>query len=97
MRVILPVSRSKATNLQHRALIGVGASGATVAAICCATPALAVVLPLIGLGAWLGVADYVLIPLLLGSLALIGLGLHRRRTATSACCETETSKGDLAP
>lgn len=73
--------------MQRRTLIGVGASGATVAAICCATPALAVVLPLIGLGTWLGVADYVLIPSLLGSLALVGLGLHRKRTAASACGE----------
>ncbi len=82
--------------MQHRTLIGVGAGGATVAAICCATPALAVVLPLLGLGAWLGVADYVLIPLLLSSLALVALGLHRKRTAASACCETGTSKGETA-
>lgn len=81
--------------MNHRTLIGAGTTGATVAAICCATPALAVVLPLLGLGAWLGVADYVLIPLLVGSLALVGLGLHRKRTAASACCETGTAKGKL--
>jgi mercuric ion transport protein len=79
----------------HRTLVGAGAIGTIVAAICCATPVLAVVLPLLGLGAWLGVADYVLIPLLLSSLALVGLGLYRRRTAARACCETETSKGGL--
>ncbi len=81
--------------MNHRALIGAGTTGATVAAICCATPALTVVLPVIGLSAWLGAADYVLIPLLVGSLALVGLGLHRRRTAAMACCQTEISKGDL--
>ena len=80
--------------MNQRTLIGTGATGATVAAICCATPALTIVLPVLGLGAWLGMADYVLIPLLVGSLALVGLGLYRRHSAASACCETRTSKSD---
>ena len=80
-----------------RALMGAGTTGATIAAVCCVTPVLAVVLPLLGLGAWLGVADYVLIPLLLGSLALAGFGYYRQRTAASACCGTEAAQGKSTP
>lgn len=53
------------------ALIRTGTAGATVAAICCATPVLAVLLPLPGLSAWLARADLVLFPLLAASLGLI--------------------------
>jgi mercuric ion transport protein len=60
-------------------LIATGAIGASVAAICCATPVLAVVLGTIGLGAWLAAADYVLIPVLFLCLALLGFGLYRSR------------------
>ena len=48
-----------------RSLITTGAIGAVLAAICCATPLLAVVLGSIGLTAWLAKADYVVIPVLL--------------------------------
>jgi mercuric ion transport protein len=60
-------------------LIWTGGIGAAVAAICCATPVLAVVLPLLGLGAWLAAADYVLVPLLLACIGLAALGLYRAR------------------
>jgi mercuric ion transport protein len=63
----------------NRSLIATGAIGALLAAICCATPLLAVLLGAIGLSTWLAKADYVLIPALLLSLALLGLGLYRRR------------------
>lgn len=48
------------------ALIGTGAAGAIVAAVCCAT--------VLGLGAWLARADLVLFALLAGSLGLLSLG-----------------------
>jgi mercuric ion transport protein len=63
-----------------------GSVGAAIAAICCATPVLALVLPLVGLGAWLGAADYVLIPLLLVCLGL--LGLYRSRCHAGAPART---------
>lgn len=56
-------------------------TGAVVAAICCATPVLAIGLGVLGLSAWAAKADYVLIPVLLGS-----VGLYRRQR-TDACCE----------
>jgi mercuric ion transport protein len=80
--------------MNDRALVRTGAIGAGVAALCCATPVLAVVLPAFGLGAWLTGADYVLVPLLLAGLGLVALGLYRRRAAATACCATETSNQD---
>ncbi|MFZ5673192.1 MAG: mercury resistance system transport protein MerF [Pseudomonadota bacterium] len=80
--------------MNDRALIRIGAAGATVAAICCATPVLAVLLPLVGLGAWLVRADLVLFPLLAVSLGLIAWGVYRRRTK-AACCETEIHEEGL--
>lgn len=74
-----------------RTLITTGAIGGALAAICCATPLLAVVLGGIGLTAWLANVDYIAMPALLLSVALVGLGLYRRQV-TTACCDT-TGKG----
>ena len=62
-----------------RSLITTGAIGAALAAICCATPLLAVLSGAAGLTAWIAKADYVLIPALIICLGLIGIGLYRRR------------------
>jgi mercuric ion transport protein len=69
--------------MNDRSLITTGVIGAALAAICCATPLLAVVLGSIGLTAWLTRANYVLIPVLLLGVALVGLGLCRRRLAAT--------------
>ena len=63
--------------------LSTGAIGAILAAICCATPLLAVVLGAAGLSVWLAGADYVVIAVLLASVALMGLGLCRRAAAAS--------------
>jgi mercuric ion transport protein len=76
--------------MTDRSLITTGAIGAIVAAICCATPLLAVVLGSIGLTAWLAKADYVVIPVLFLGAALLGLGLYHRHTA--ATCRDESAK-----
>jgi len=55
-----------------------GAFGALLAAICCATPLLAVLLGAVGLTAWLAKADYVLIPALVLCLGMVGFGLYRK-------------------
>ena len=73
--------------MTDRSLITTGGVGAILAAICCATPLLAVVLGGVGLTAWLAKADYVVIPVLLLGVALVGFGLYRRRAA-AACCDT---------
>jgi mercuric ion transport protein len=76
--------------MNDRALIGAGMAGAILAAICCATPLLVVVLPLVGLGAWLVRTDLVLLSLLVASFGLIAWVFHRRRTKVS--CESGTHK-----
>ena len=79
--------------MNDRSLITTGAIGTALAAICCATPILAVVLGGIGLSAWLAKADYVVIPVLLLGIALVGLGLYRRHVATT-CRDTSAKEGD---
>jgi mercuric ion transport protein len=78
--------------MTDRSLITTGATGAIVAAICCATPLLAFVLGSIGLTAWLAKSDYVVIPVLFLGASLLGLGLYRRHTA--ATCGDESAKED---
>lgn len=70
--------------MNDKSLIWTGGVGAAIAAICCATPVLVLLLPLVGLGAWLAAADYVLVPLLLVCLGLLGIGLYRSRCHTGA-------------
>ena len=65
--------------MRERTLIATGAIGAALAAICCATPLLVVVLGAVGLTGWLTKADYVVMPALILCLGLIGFGLYRRR------------------
>jgi mercuric ion transport protein len=70
-----------------RKLLATGVTGSVIAAICCFTPALVIVLGLLGLGAWLAWADVVLIPALAMFLGLTGYGLYlRRRNAAATCC-----------
>jgi mercuric ion transport protein len=82
--------------MTDRVLIRTGAAGAIVAAICCATPILAVLLPVLGLGAWLAGAYLVLFALLAGSLGLLSWGLYLRRTE-AVCCEAEIHEGGQKP
>jgi mercuric ion transport protein len=65
--------------MRDRTLITTGIVGAVVAAVCCATPLLAIVFGALGLTAWVAKADYVLMPALILCLGLIGFSLYRRR------------------
>ena len=65
--------------MRDRTLLTTGFIGAAIAALCCATPLLAVVLGALGLTAWLASADYVLLPVLVLCLGLIGFSLYRMR------------------
>jgi mercuric ion transport protein len=75
--------------MKDRTLIRAGTVGAVVAAICCFTPVLVIALGAVGLSAWLGWADYALLPALALSLGLIAYGLRRQRRAAD-CDETAT-------
>ncbi|OEC98870.1 mercury resistance system transport protein MerF [Rhizobium sp. YK2] len=82
--------------MNNRALFRTGVIGAVVAALCCATPILGIALGAIGLSALAAKADYVLIPVLVASLGLIGIGLYRRNASAPAvidCCETDKNTG----
>jgi len=65
--------------MNDRTMLRTGIVGSTVAAICCFTPALVVVLGALGLTAWLGWLDYVLLPALALFVALTVVALLRLR------------------
>jgi mercuric ion transport protein len=82
--------------LSDRALIATGVAGAVLAAICCAAPLLAAVLPFAGFAAWMAGAGLVAIPLVVAGLGLLAWALHHRR-AKAADRETKTHKEGVKP
>jgi mercuric ion transport protein len=73
----------------RKALLRVGVAGTLLAAICCATPALAVLFGALGLSAWLAWSDYIALPMLLVFLGISAYALIRRRQASSAECRKD--------
>jgi mercuric ion transport protein len=67
--------------MSNKGCVCTGAVGSVIAAICCFTPVLVVVLSGLGLATWLAYADYILFPLLFASLALLAFGLYRQHIA----------------
>ena len=65
--------------MSDRKLLATGLTGAVLAALCCGTPILVVVLGALGLSAWLAYADYVILPSLIVFLTIIGYALWRDR------------------
>ena len=65
-------------------LLKIGIVGTIVAAICCFTPALVLLFGAIGLGAFIGWLDIVLLPILVLFILITGYALWKRRTATSS-------------
>jgi mercuric ion transport protein len=78
--------------MNDQALIRTGTIGAIIAAVCCATPVLAILLGAVGLSALSGYLDYMLLPALALCLALIGYGVYRRRMTESAT-PNKTTRG----
>ena len=60
-------------------LIATGIVGTVIAALCCFTPVLVVLLGAVGLSAWLGWLDYVLLPALAFFVALTVYAVWRRQ------------------
>ena len=60
-----------------------GIIGSVVAALCCFTPVLVVLLGAIGLSAPVGVLDYVLLPVLAMFVAITVYALWKRKTVRS--------------
>ena len=71
--------------MDNQTLLKTGIAGSVVAALCCATPILVILLGVVGLSAWAGWLDYVLIPALV---VFIGITIYalRRRREEAACC-----------
>ena len=78
--------------MNDRTLIRTGTIGAIIAAVCCATPVLVVLLGAVGLSAVTGYLDYVLLPALALCLALIGYGFYRRRQTGTAVSHKTTTR-----
>lgn len=64
-------------------LLKVGIVGSVVAAVCCFTPVLVVLLGVLGLSALVGVLDYVLLPVLVLFIAITGYALWKSKTVQS--------------
>ena len=60
-------------------LLQIGIIGSVVAALCCFTPILVVLLGAVGLSGIIGVLDYLLLPALVIFLATTGYALWKRR------------------
>ena len=65
--------------MTSKRLLATGLVGTVVAALCCGTPILAVVLGALGLSAWLAYSDYVVLPAMIVFIAIAGYALWRRR------------------
>ncbi len=65
--------------MKDRTILRIGIVGSAIAAVCCFTAVLVVLLGAVGLSAWLGWLDYVLFPALATFLAMTAYGLYRWR------------------
>ena len=69
--------------MNDKTLLGVGIVGSLVAAVCCFTPALVVLLGAVGLSAALAWLDYVLLPVLVLFLGVAVYAYNRRASKRS--------------
>jgi len=68
--------------MTDRSLLRLGIAGTVIAAVCCFTPVLVLLLAAIGLSAAVGWLDYVLFPALFFFLGLTGFALWKRRASS---------------
>jgi mercuric ion transport protein len=71
--------------MDNRTLLKTGVAGSVVAALCCATPILVILFGVLGLSAWAGWLDYILIPAFVVFIGITIYALHRRHEE-AACC-----------
>ena len=74
--------------MKDATLIKTGVIGTVIAAICCFTPVLVIGLGVVGLSAWLGWLDYLLLPALAVFVGITAYGFWRRQRV-AACCDTD--------
>ncbi len=80
--------------MDNRTLLKTAIAGSVVAALCCATPILVILLGVVGLSAWVGWLDYVLIPALVVFIGITIYALRRRRVAAACCAVPGQPKHD---
>ncbi len=76
--------------MKDKTILKTGIVGTVIAVICCFTPFLVVVLGAVGLSAWLGWLDYVLLPALGVCIVILGYGLYRVRINAGGTSEETT-------
>ncbi|RMF13790.1 MAG: mercury resistance system transport protein MerF [Gammaproteobacteria bacterium] len=76
-------------------LLKTGIIGTVVTALCCFTPVLVIVLGAVGLSAWTGYLDVVLLPALALFVALTVYAWVRRKPVQD-CCEVNSDKGETS-
>ncbi|MCH8104288.1 MAG: mercury resistance system transport protein MerF [Proteobacteria bacterium] len=64
--------------MNNNNLLRNGIVGSVIAALCCFTPALVIILGFVGLSAIIGGLDYILFPMLFASLGMISYALYLR-------------------
>ncbi|MBT0960281.1 mercury resistance system transport protein MerF [Denitromonas iodatirespirans] len=79
--------------MDNHTLLKTGIIGSVIAAVCCATPILVLLFGVLGLSAWVGWLDYVLIPVLVIFVGITLYALHRRR-AQAACCDARMRRNE---
>ena len=70
--------------MNSRSLLRTGIVGTIIAAVCCFTPALVILLGAIGVSAWLAWLDFVLLPLLVVFVGVTAMALLRMRRSDDA-------------
>ena len=65
--------------MDHGKLLRLGIIGSIMTALCCATPLLVVIFGVVGLTAYVGILDAVLLPLLAIFLGITGFALYQRQ------------------
>lgn len=78
--------------MNGQTLIKTGIIGAVVAAVCCATPVLVILLGVVGLSALTGYLDYVLLPALALCIGLIGYGFYKQRQRPAEAVTKTTTR-----
>jgi mercuric ion transport protein len=81
---------------RQRKLLGVGIVGTVIAALCCFTPVLVILLGVIGLSGLLGYLDYVLLPALAFFVGLTVYALYlnkKEQQSKSDCCSPNQQDG----
>ena len=73
--------------MTDRKLLGLGIAGTLIAALCCFTPVLVVILGAIGLSAWVAGLDNLLFAALVGCAALTIYALIRKSRAAAESAE----------